>query len=201
MERFVRGCGVALLVGGVLLILVNTMLTPMMLVIDDEATMRTSDVYMVRLTLSWITALLFLFGCLGVHLAQRVAAGKFGFTAFLLAFIGSALLLSLEWSNVFVLRAVAQSAPQALEALDGTALMTFGFASAAGFFALGWLLLAISVVLSRMLSRGSALVIIAGLLLIPALGATPLGVYGMIVANVVLGLGFILLGRSVVRVA
>lgn len=199
MENFVRGCGLALLIGGVLLILVNTILTPMMLTIEDEAAMRMSDVYLARLSLAWITGLLFIFGCIGVHLAQREAAGMFGLAAFLLAFIGSCLLLCLEWSNVFVLRAVAQSAPQALEALDAAKLMTIGFASAAGLFALGWLLLAISVLLCKLLSRWAAIAIIAGMLLVPALGATPLGANGMIVANVVLGLGFILLGRSVVK--
>lgn len=201
MVKFVRNCGLALLMGGVLLILINTILTPMMLAIENEAAMRTSDVYLVRISLACVTALLFLFGCIGVHVAQKAAAGAFGSAAFLMAFIGSGLLLALEWSNLFVLRAVAQSAPQALELLDEADLMSIGFASAAGLFALGWLLLAISTWLSKVLSRRAAMLVIAGFLLVPILAVTPLGPNGMIVGNVVLGLGFILLGHSVMKAA
>ena len=201
MENLVRGCGVALVIGGVLLILVNTVLTPMMLAIDDEVVMRTSDVYLVRLSLAWVTALMFLIGCIGVHIAQRDTAGVFGVAAFLLAFVGNGLLLCVEWSNVFVLRALAQTAPQALDALDAATLLNIGFASAVGFFALGWLLLAISILLCKALSRWAAIAIIAGLLLMPALGASPLEANGLIIANVVLGLGIILLGRSVAQAA
>ena len=201
MVKFVRNCGLALLIGGVLLILINTILTPMMLAIENEAAMRTSDVYLVRISLACVTALLFLFGCIGVHVAQRAAVGAFGSAAFLMAFIGSGMLLALEWSNLFVLRAVAQSAPQALDVLDEADLMSIGFASAAGLFALGWLLLAISTWLSKVLSRRAAMLVIAGFLLVPILAVTPLGPNGMIVGNVVLGLGFILLGHSVMKAA
>jgi hypothetical protein len=141
--------------------------------------------------------LLLLVGCIGVHLAQRETAGAFGGVAFLLAFVGNSLLLCLEWSNVFVLRAAAWSAPDALEALNDAQLLNIGFASAAGLFAVGWLCLAISVSLTRVLSRRAAMLVIAGLLLTPVLGASPLGATGMIVANVILGAGFILLGRAV----
>ncbi|NNM21686.1 MAG: hypothetical protein HKO55_10475 [Gammaproteobacteria bacterium] len=195
-DSFIKYCGAALQLGGVLLILVNTLLTPMMTAIQDEAAMRTSDVYLLRLSLAWLTALFLLFGCIGVYLSQRATAGVFGTLAFVTAFVGNCLLLSIEWSNVFVLRAVAQSAPQALEALDSTQLLNIGFVSGAAVFALGWLLLAISVLVSRLLSRWGAIAIISGMLLVPVL-APVMGTAGMIAANWVLGIGYILLGRSV----
>ncbi len=199
MKTLIKGCGVALVCGGALLILVNTFLTPRMAAHEDEALMRTSTIYLVRLSAAGVVALLLLFGTLGVHLAQRAAAGALGAVAFLAAFVGSALLVAVEWSNVFVLRAVAQTSPEALAALDGSTLLNVGFASAAGLFALGWLLLAISAWRAGVIGRLAPLAAIAGLFLIPLLAATPLGMTGAIVGNAVLGLGLMGMGRGVVR--
>lgn len=195
-----RMCAKALVIGGVLLILINVILTPLLPTQRGEAVMITSTVYLFRLSASGVAAMLLLLGCLGVHLGQRSASGAFGTVAFLVAFVGNSLLVAVEWSNVFVLRAVAQANPEALSTLDKSALMTTGFASAAGLFALGWFLLAVSLWRTRVLGRWVPLTVVAGLILIPALGATPLDMAGSIVGNVVFGLGLIGLGRSLAKV-
>lgn len=200
MNGLTRGCAIALVVGGALLILVNVILTPLLPTQKGEAVVRTSAIYLFRLSASGVAAMLLLFGCLGVHLAQRSASGAFGTVAFLVAFVGNSLLVAVEWSNVFVLRAVAQANPEALSTLDKSTLMTTGFISAAGLFALGWLLLAVSLCRTRMLARWVPLTVVVGLILIPALGAAPLGMAGSIAGNVVFGLGLIGLGRSLAKV-
>lgn len=199
MNGFTRGCAFALVLGGALLILINVILTPLLPTQQGEAVVRTSAIYLFRLSASGVAAMLLLFGCLGVHLAQRSVSGAFGTAAFLVAFVGNSLLVAVEWSNVFVLRAVAQTNPEALSALDKSTLMTTGFVSAAGLFALGWLLLAVSIWRTRMLARWVPLTVVAGLILIPALGATPLGMAGAIAGNVVFGLGLIGLGRALAK--
>ena len=70
MFRFIRGCGVALLVAGILLILINVTLTPLLATDQDDVITRTSGIYLLRLSASLVTAMLLLFGCLGVHLAH-----------------------------------------------------------------------------------------------------------------------------------
>jgi hypothetical protein len=133
--------------------------------------------------------MLLLFGCIGVHLAQQSVSGIFGTVAFLVAFIGTSLLVAVEWSNVFVLPALAQTTPAALSALDQTHLLNIGFVSPARLFALGWLLLAVSVWRARFISRWVPLTFLAGLVLIPDLSATPLGVAGAIAGNIVFEIG------------
>jgi hypothetical protein len=199
MNGFARGCGLALMLGGALLILINVILTPLLPTHQGEALMRTSAIYLFRLSASGVAAMLLLLGCLGVHLAQRSASGAFGTAAFLIAFVGNSLLVAVEWSNVFVLRALAQINPEALSALDKSTLMTTGFVSAAGLFGLGWLMLAVSIWRARMFAQWMPLTVIAGLILIPALGATPLGMAGVIAGNVVFGLGLIGLGRALAK--
>ncbi len=199
MSGFLKRCGFALLLGGLLLALINLVLTPLMPSGEDEAATRLSAIYLVRLSASGLAALFLLFGCIGAHLAQRHAAGRFGAFAFGVVFVGNALVVAIEWSNVFVLRAVAETLPEALAALDASTLMTIGFAASAGLFGLGWLLLAISMLRSGVFARWTAVAIIAGFVAIPALAATPLGLAGAIAGNVILGLGIAGLGRDLIR--
>lgn len=201
MTNFTRACGLSLAVGGGLLILINTILTPMLPVGEGEAVLRTSLVYLVRLSASAVTALFLLIGCIGLHLSQRGAGGLFGTVAFALAFLGNVLLFALEWANVFVLRPVAQVYPEALPALDQSPLLNLGFASGASLFALGWLLMAMSVIRSGPDPRWWAGVVLAGLVLVPVLTVSPLGTAGAIAGSAVLGVGFIGLGLAVVRAA
>jgi len=201
MNEFNRGCGIALTLGAVLLILMNVFLSPFYLqaLQQGDAIFRTSGIYSLRISAALVDAALLLFGCLGLHLGQRDVSGKFGAVAFLVAFIGTTLLFAVEWANLFVLRAVAQTSPEALSMLDKSTLMTVGFASGVGLFALGWLLLSISIWRANVFPRWAALTTLAGMLLIPVLGATPLGTVGQIAGNVIFGSGLIGLGYSLAK--
>jgi hypothetical protein len=201
MYEFLRRCGVALVLGAILLILINVVVTPFYLQFlpQGETALRTSGIYLLRFSLAVIEALLLLFGCLGLHLGQRCVSGRFGAAAFLVCFTGTSLLFAFEWSNLFVLRAVAQTSPDALTALDKSPLMTTGIASAAVLFMLGWLLFSISLWRARVFPRWTALTALAGLISLPALGATPMGLAGQIVGNVIFACGLLGLGYSLAR--
>jgi hypothetical protein len=198
MNGFIRSCGFALVIGGALLVLINVILTPLLPEQAGEVAVRTSTVYLVRLSASGVVALLLVLGSLGVYLI-RSDSSAFGTVAFVIAFIGSSLLVAVEWANVFVLRAVAETSPETLGALGDSSLMTVGFVSAASLFSLGWLLLAVDILRARELARWGAVSVLAGLILIPVLGATPLGLVGAILGNVVFGAGLMSLGQAVAR--
>jgi hypothetical protein len=159
-----------------------------------DVVVRTSQVYLVRLSASLVSAVLLVFGSLGLHLAQRSVAGLLGTAAFLASFIGSCLVAAVEWSNVFVLRPVAQLSPSALQAINRSPLLIGGTVAAVGLFSLGWLLVAASAWRARILPRWAAIATGVGMLLIPALGAAPFGIYGAIAGNVVFGAGLAGLG-------
>ena len=194
-----RGCGIALALGAALLILVNAILTPMQPLGQGEAVLRTSGVYAIRLAFAMVICLLLLFGSLGLHLAQRHRGGAFGFAAFLIAFLGTALLLCVEWANLFILRPLAQTTPRALGPLDKSTMVNVGFAATAALFALGWLLLSGSLWRAGIMPRWASITTAAGLLSIAVLGASPLRMTGAIAGNVVFGLGLIGLGLALTK--
>jgi len=203
MNGFLRSCGFALLLGGVLLILINVFLTPSYLASfkKGEAVARASGIYLFRISAALANALVLIYGCIGLYLAQKNVSGLFGAIAFGVAFIGTTLLFAIEWSNLFVLRAVAQTSPETLAVLDKSRLVTIGFASGAGIFMLGWLLLAASTWQTNVLPRWTSISTIVGLILIPILGATSLGTAGQVVGNVVFGLGLIGFGYTLIQIA
>lgn len=201
MNGFLRSCGYALVLGGVLHVLITVFLTPAHIASFEqgEAVARTSGIYWFRLSAALVDILLLTYGCIGLYLTQKNTSGAFGTIAFWVAFVGNILFFSLEWSNLFVLRAVAQTSPEALAVLDKSRLMTIGFASGAGIFMLGWIFLAASTWLVNVLPRWASLSTIAGLILIPALGVTPLGIVGQVIGNAIFGVGLIGMGYSLIR--
>jgi len=201
MKGFLRSCGITLGSGAVLLILTNVILTPSYLASfqQGEAIARASGIYLLRLSVALIVALLLLFGCIGLYLSQKSVSGKFGAVAFLVSFVGTSLLFAVEWSNLFVLRAVAQTSPETFVHLNESSLMTAGFASGAGIFMSGWLLLSISIWKANVFPRWGPLSTLLGLVLIPALGVTPIGIIGQVIGNVVFGLGLFGLGYSLAK--
>jgi len=199
MNGFLRSCGYALVLGGVLHVLITIFLTPAHLASFEqgEAVARTTGIYWFRLSAALVDILLLIYGCIGLYLTQKNTSGPFGTIAFWVTFVGNIFLFSLEWSNLFVLGAVAQTSPETLAILDKSQLMTIGFASGAGIFTLGWILLAASTWLVNVLPRWASLSTLAGLILIPVLGITPLGIVGQVIGNVIFGVGLIGLGYSV----
>jgi len=191
--------GVSLVLGGLLLILLNIFLTPLMPTDQGEAVLRTSRVYLIRVATSGVVAILMLLGCVGLYLAQRNTVGAFGTFAFLVAFVGTSLIVGVEWSNIFVLKSVAQSYPEALGIIDQVKLMEIGFVTAAGLFAIGWILLAVSVIKTKIFAYWIPITVIAGIVLIAILGATPLGFAGAIIGNAIFGFGVIAMGWKLAK--
>jgi hypothetical protein len=200
-NRLSRRCGIALVFAGTLTILINGIVAPFMLArhLPPEV-VPTTNIYLLRQSLSGLAALLLIFGCLGIHLVQREASGIFGAVAFVTAFIGGCLLFAVEFADVFILPAVAVASPETYVAIDKNPFMSIGFGSAAALFTIGWLLLAISVWRIRLLPRWAAITTFAGLFLIPILQA-PFGFPGGIAGNVVFGLGLMGLGFAVATLA
>lgn len=195
-------CGYALLLGGILHILITVFLTPVYMASfkQGEAAARTSTIYWIRLAAALVDLLLLIFGCIGAYLAQKSTSGLFGTIAFWVTFVGNLLMFAVEWSNLFVLRTVAQTSPETLAILDKSRLMTIGFASGAGIFTLGWILLGASSWLVNILPRWASLSTLVGLILIPALGITPLGIVGQVIGNTVFGVGLIGLGYALIQI-
>jgi hypothetical protein len=88
INSFNRSCGVALFLGGFLTILINVIVTPLMFNDHTSIVHEATTIFLLRQSASDIAALLLLFGCLGVYLAQIEASGAFRAAAFIVSFVG-----------------------------------------------------------------------------------------------------------------
>jgi hypothetical protein len=201
MNNFSLG-GLAMVVGGAMLVIVNAVFTPMLDTTVPFPEMMASTVYLWRLSLASLAVFLLMVGSVGVHAYQSNHAGLFGKLAFGLAFLGSAFLFAHEWGQVFFIHSMALAAPDALQAMeDAPGLNAFDLEAiiVLGTFTLGWILFAVSMLLAKVFARPGPVLVIAGFFAIPLLSALTSPVWGGVLGNAVLGSGFMLLGRELKR--
>jgi hypothetical protein len=201
-RAFLRWTGAALAAGGALDLLVNTCLTPLLPRPASFAEVAASPIFPWRQGFAATGAALLVFGSIGLYLRQADRAGRFGAVAFVVALLGSALVLATEWVQLFAVRDFALRAPKTLTTLysgHGLTLFDVGAMVAVGTFALGWIALAVVTLRVRMLSRSAAILVIAGFFAVPLLQLSAVlpGVWGAIVSNSVLGAGWFWLGYEV----
>ncbi len=197
-----RSAGLALICAGGLNVVTNSVLTPLLPRGVSFAHTVASPAFAWRQSAASVCAVLLLFGTVGLYLRLSEKVGKGGAVAFGLAFCGSALLLGVEWSQLFDLRDFARRAPDALDALNaahGPSLSDIGGLIVLGIFSIGWLALAGVTIWARIVSRMAASMVIAGFFLIPMLQPLLPGLLGAIVGNVVLGAGWMWLGAELWR--
>lgn len=188
--------------GGVLTLLVNATLTPLLPQDVPFATTAASPLFLARQSLSAVAAALLLFGSMGLYLRQAERRSLFGGIAFFMACLGSALLLAWEWVDVFVLRSLALRAPEALTTLDAAKGMTpyvLGALIPLSLFSIGWIALAAWTFRGRLLPRAAAALVIAGFFITPILAGAISPIWGSAIGNAVLGSGWAWLGWGVLR--
>lgn len=144
--------------------------------------------------LGGISAVLLLFGLLGLYGRQLEASGSLMLVGFVLAFIGTTLLATEEFQSATVMPLIAAKAPTLLEGTSTAgAALAFGLLFLVSFF-LGYLLFGIATVRARVLPRWSGLLLILGLLL--SLGGS-ISHLVSIIAAIILGLGLAWMGYAV----
>src|SRR5215470_3063045 len=115
-----RSAGLALISAGVLSVVANSVLTPLLPRGVSFAHSVSSPVFAWRQSVASICAVLLLFGTVGLYMRISEKSGKRGAVAFGLAFCGSALLLGEEWMQLFDIRDFARRAPDTLDKLNAT---------------------------------------------------------------------------------
>jgi hypothetical protein len=196
---FQRWSGIALISGGALTLLINLFLTPFLPQHAALAEVAALPVFPWRQGASALAMLLLLFGCVGLYQRQAGKAGSFGAMAFIIAFVGTALALSIEWNETFLVRDLAFQAPDALRALDvrhGMGPYDVGTLIALGCFAIGWIMLAVSTILCGG-PRWAAGILIVGFFLNPLLSALTHGAtWALVIGACIPGVGWLLLGKA-----
>ncbi len=195
---FVRWCGLALCVAAVTTLALNVVVSPR-LPEGAFATVAASPVYFLRQCIASIVALLLVFGIAGIHVSRLGRVGLVGTIAFVVAFTGQVLLFAVEYGQAFQVHDYALNAATALNAAmsDPHRPLAIGALIAIAAFFVGWLLLAVSLLVSRHFARLGPALIVVGL---PLLFATKgLGAWGGIITSAVTGAGWFLIGLDMMR--
>lgn len=201
--------GVALIGGGVLTGVANAVFSPQLAVDGSFAELAISQAFLIRLSLAAAGLILVLLGMIGLYMRHAGKIGWFSAFAFVLAFCGTAAIMAHEWAQVFYIRHFAVNVPAALNAADEAPspnLLEAEAIIAASSFSLGWLLWCITMWRARAVSRLGAALVSAGLLGAPLLGAAANAlnfsvVYAMAAGSVLFSLGWIVLGRALMKPA
>ncbi|HKV80799.1 MAG TPA: hypothetical protein VJP02_21800 [Candidatus Sulfotelmatobacter sp.] len=122
--------------------------------------------------------------------------------AFAMAFCGSALLLGVEWAQLFDIRDFARRSPDTLNALNaahGPSLSDIGGLIVLSTFTMGWLAIAAVTIWTRIPSRMASSIVLVGFFLIPILRPILPGLLGPILGNAVLASGWTWLGLALWR--
>lgn len=196
-RAFGRWSGASLVLAGALFLLLGLM-TPFL----DLGALRSDPLFAIRQTIAVMIGIFLLFGAMGVYFRQWPNPRFFATLAFIAACIGAALLVALEWTELFLARDIATNFPDVLEKLevaDGLSPFDWGTMLAAGVFALGWILLSISSMLNGPFSRWPGILIIVGFCAVPALSASLPMPYGPMIGSAIIAAGLGWLGRNVMR--
>ena len=133
-----------------------------------------------------LASVLILFGLVGLHLRQSEAAGMLGLAGFLVAFLGTALVVGAAWTQVFVFPSLAVEAPDFLDAEQVAGPVDAGFSLSFAVAAVGWALFGVGALVARSYPRWVAVVLVAAALvsLLPFAGIGTDLAFGVAVALV-----------------
>jgi hypothetical protein len=196
MKSF-KWSGIVIVAGGVFLIIVNAVFTPMLDLDAPVPEMMASEVFLWRLSLAALTVFLLMIGSPGLHAFQADRSGLFGKIAFGLTFLGCALLFAHEWAQVFFMHGLAVAAPDALQAMEdaeGMSNLDLEGLIVLTTFTLGWIAFAASMLVAKVFARLGPALVITGFFAIPLLAAVTTPKWGGALGNALLGSGFILIG-------
>jgi hypothetical protein len=184
------GGGLAAILGGLLIVVAA--IVGLFVDFENVAVAATGS-YILFAILSLLGAILVLGALVGLYARQAEQAGSLGLLAFLVTFLGMALVVGASWTSTFTEPALAQVAPELL-AQEPPGWLDFGFTLTYVLASLGWLLFGVATLRARVYPRAAAIILIVGALI----SFLPLPLTEVILAIAIAWLGFELFtGRGV----
>ena len=123
-----------------------------------------TNAFFLQSLLTLFAGTLLLGGLVGLYLRQSEAAGRLGLAGFVVAFLGTSLVVGDFFTNTFVTPIVAREAPAFLDnPVSGILQVWLPFSFV--LLAASWLLLAVATLRARLYKRGSSWLLLAATLL------------------------------------
>ncbi len=153
LSKVIRWGGMSAVIGGALFVLGD--LLGLSLGGDFTESAGTST-FVVQQVLFLLGTVLVLFGLFGLYARQIETAGSLGLVGFLVAFLGTALMAGLSWTQLFIVPFVAAEAPALLETEPVGSMLSFLT------FLVGWLVFGVSTLRAGVYPRAAAILLIVG---------------------------------------
>ncbi len=193
-SNLVRCSGLALMLAGVLLVVAD-LLSPTHLFFPvgfqsfSEPTIGTGAFlyYALQSKANLLAAILLLGGLVGLYARQAQAAGLLGLVGFIVAFLGTALLIGFLWASAFIIPSLAAEIPEMVEVpklLAGVPPPGFFLSLAA--FALGWGMFGVATLRARIYPRTTAVLLV----ICAIINLLPVPFLGFVFAVAVMWMGF-----------
>jgi hypothetical protein len=159
LSALVRWSGLAALVGAVLLAIGDLM--HFAAGFGSYSQQATTASFVIHSLLLLLGGVLILLELVGLYANQAEVTGPVGLVSFLVAFLGTALVVGVTWNELFVASYMAVVAPRVLDAAP-TGSLALGFSLSFGIFALGWLLFGLDTLRAGVYPRAAAILLIIG---------------------------------------
>jgi len=204
LSRFVRAGAWAAMVSGLALVVSMIM---EWLVVPYERLGHTeayfTSAYHVSSGLRLLSIVLLLWALIGIYGPQSRAAGTFGLWAFVVVFLGTALIAGNTWAEVFVYPTLAQVAPNAWSGsiLEVSSYLAAGLTLSFPLFGIGLILFGVATIRAGVYPRWAAVLLIIGIpvtmYLDPTAGTFQESIGQILWGFVVASLGFYALRRAI----
>lgn len=160
LSTLIRYGGLAALAGGTLFVIADS-LSLFLVRHSNYVESATTGVFVVQQMLFLPGAVLLLGGLVGLYARQSEAAGRLGLIGFLVAFVGTALLVGLFFTQAFLVPYLAAKFPEVLRAGE-QGLVAVGFGMTFTVFPVGWMLFSVATLRARVYPRTAAILLIIG---------------------------------------
>ncbi len=183
------GGGSAAMVGGVL-ILISAILGYLTSGAESISEQANTGAFAFVTLLYLLAIVLVLGGLVGIYARQAEEAGLLGVLGFLVAFVGTALMVGAVWSQAFFTPGLAETGAGTIFLEQGlSGWINLGYTLTYLLASLGWLVFGVATLLARVYSRPAAVLVIIGALI----SFIPLSYTEVLLAAAIAWLGFDLL--------
>ena len=196
LSRFIRAGAWAAIASGLALaasLLLEWLVVPFERLGETEAYLTSS--YLLSSGLRLLSTILLVWGLIGIYARQSRASGTFGLWAFVVAFLGTALLAGNTWAEVFVWPTLAQVAPNIMsgQATEASSYLVSGKSLSFPLFGLGMILFGVTTFVARVYPRWVSVLLIVSLPLTMFLPDTQ-GTFSESIGQILLGIAVAALG-------